>query len=157
MSPSSSPPLPSNDISDYKNKRLEEQIKWHSKKARDNKKRFRMYEIITIFASAIIPIVNVLNFADLQTRIVSSILGAVVGIVAGLTQLEKYQENWIMYRTTSELLKKEKVYYENQVGEYSEPDELKRKKLLVERVESIVSSETTKYFSIHEPKQKQGQ
>jgi hypothetical protein len=120
---------------DYKKDRLEEQIKWHSNKARHNKKRFRMYEIITIFASSIIPIVNVLNFADLQTRVVSSVLGATVAIVAGVTQLEKYQENWIMYRTTSELLKKEKFYYENQVGEYSEPDESKRKKILVERVE----------------------
>ena len=148
---------PSSQSSDYRIARLEDQIKWHSKKARHNKKRFRMYEIITIFASAIIPIVNVLNFADLQTRVVSSVLGVIVAIVAGLTQLEKYQENWITYRTTSELLKKEKFYYENQVGEYSEPDELKRKKLLVERVESIVSSETSKYFSLHQPEQKQSQ
>jgi uncharacterized protein DUF4231 len=148
---------PSDKPSDYKIARLEDQIKWHSRKARENKKRFRMYEIITIFSSVIIPIVNVLDFADLQTRIVSSVLGATVAIVAGITQLEKYQENWIMYRTTSELLKKEKYYYENQVGEYSEPDELKRKKLLVERVESIVSSETSKYFTVHQPKQKQSQ
>jgi hypothetical protein len=61
------------------------------------------------------------------------------------------------YRTTSELLKKEKYYYENQVGEYSESDELKRKKVLVERIESIVSSETSKYFTVHQPKQKQSQ
>ena len=49
---------------DYKKNRLEEQIKWHSRKARENKKRFRMYKIITIFSSAIIPIVNVLGFAE---------------------------------------------------------------------------------------------
>lgn len=94
----------------------------------------------------------VLELADLETRIVSSVLGATVAIVVGLTQLEKYQENWIMYRTTSELLKKEKFYYESLVDEYSEPDESKRKKILVERVESIVSSETSKYFGVHQPK-----
>lgn len=148
---------PSTQPSDYKLARLEEQISWHSRKARENKKRFRMYEIITIFSSALIPIVNVLDFADSPTRIVSSVLGATVAIVTGLTQLEKYQENWITYRTTSELLKKEKFYYENQVGEYSESDDLKRKKILVERVESIVSSETSKYFSVHQPKQKKGE
>lgn len=90
-------------------------------------------------------------------RLKPSRQGATIAIVAGLTQLEKYQENWIMHRTTSELLKKEKYYYENQVGEYSESDELKRKKILVERIESIVSSETSKYFTVHQPKEKQSQ
>jgi hypothetical protein len=120
--------------SDYKTDRLEEQIKWHSSKARRNKRRFRMYEIIVIFAGAVIPIINVIGLEP-TTRVISSVLGGLIAIVAGISQLEKYQENWILYRTTSELLKKEKFYYENQVGEYSEPDELKRKKILVERVE----------------------
>jgi len=74
-------------------------------------------------------------------------------IITGLTQLEKYQENWIIYRTTNELLKKEKYSYENEAGDYTDLDESKRKKLLVERVESIVSSETSKYFTVHQPKQ----
>jgi Protein of unknown function (DUF4231) len=98
--------------SDYKDARLEEQIKWHSQKARRNKSRFRLYEIIVIFSGAIIPIVNIIS-ADLVTRLVSSILGGMIAIVTGITQLEKYQENWILYRTTAEILKKEKYYYNN--------------------------------------------
>jgi hypothetical protein len=137
---------------EYKLDRLQEQINWHSKKARHNKGRYKMNEAIIIFIGAIIPVVNVLQFADLQTRIVSSILGATVVIITGLTQLEKYQENWIVYRTTTELLKKEKYFYENEAGEYTDLDELQRNKLLVERVESIVSSETSKYFTVHQPK-----
>jgi Protein of unknown function (DUF4231) len=138
---------------DYKKDRLEKQIKWHSEKAHHNKRRFRMYEVIVIFAGAVIPIVNIVDLEP-TTRIISSILGGLVAIVTGISQLEKYQENWILYRTTSELLKKEKYYYENEVGEYSNQNEPLRKKLLVERVESIVSSETSKYFSVHQPKQK---
>lgn len=151
-SPSSQP---SKGSIDYKDSRLEEQIKWHSQKARHNKARFRLYEIIVIFSGAIIPIVNITS-ADVATRLVSSILGGIIAIVTGITQLEKYQENWILYRTTTEILKKEKYYYENQAGEYSDLDETTRRKLLVERVESIVSSETSKYFTVHQP-QKKGQ
>jgi Protein of unknown function (DUF4231) len=151
----SSPPSPSSELSkDYKNNRLEDQIKWHSQKSRHNKSRFRLYEIIVIFSGAIIPIVNVIG-VDFQTRVISSILGGLIAIVTGISQLEKYQENWILYRTTSELLKKEKYFYENAVGEYSNLDESQRKKLLVERVESIVSSETSKYFTVHQPRQKE--
>jgi hypothetical protein len=153
--PTSSSSSPSNLQSDYKLGRLQEQIDWHSKKARHNKRRYRISEIIILFVAAIIPLINVLGFADQQTRIVSSVLGATIAIVTGLTQLEKYQENWIIYRTTTELLKKEKYFYESEVGEYSDLDESKRKKLLVERVESMVSSETSKYFSVHQPKQNQ--
>lgn len=87
--------------------------------------------MLTIFSSAIIPIINLLGSAGLQTRIVSFVLGATVAIVTGLTHLEKYQENWIMYRITSEVLKKEKFYYENEVGEYSNLDEPQRKKLRI--------------------------
>ena len=85
-----------------------------------------------------------------ETRIISSIIGEIIVVVTGLTQLEKYQENWILYRTSAELLKKEK-YFENGVGEYSNLNDVDKNKLLIERVESIVSAETSKYFTIHQP------
>jgi hypothetical protein len=107
---------------------------------------------ITLVASAIIPIINVVPIGgDVETRIVSSIIGGIIVVVTGLTQLEKYQENWILYRTSAELLKKEKYFFENSVGEYSNLNEVDKNKLLVERVESIVSAETSKYFTIHQP------
>lgn len=83
---------------------------------------------------------------------ISSIIGGLIVVITGVTQLEKYQENWILYRTTTELLKKERYFYENNVGDYT--DEKERNKILVERVESIVSAETSKYFTIHQPSQK---
>jgi hypothetical protein len=137
----------------YKQERLQKQIEWHSKKARDNKIRFRLYQMITLIASAIIPIINIANNGD-TTRIISSIIGGIIVVVTGITQLEKYQENWILYRTSSELLKKEKYFFENSVGEYSNLDDPQKNKLLVERVESIVSAETSKYFTMHQPERK---
>jgi hypothetical protein len=97
----------------YKQERLQKQIDWHSRKARDNKRRFRLFQIITLIASAIIPIINLGYIAksdtvDYQIRIITSIVSAIIVVVTGLTQLEKYQENWILYRTSAELLKKEK-------------------------------------------------
>ena len=92
----------------YKKERLDEQIQWHSKKARHNKLRFWLYQIVTLVSSAIIPITNVANIADFQTRIISSIIGGIIAVSTGITQLEKYQENWILYRTSAELLKKDK-------------------------------------------------
>jgi Protein of unknown function (DUF4231) len=142
---------------DYKETRLEKQIEWHSKKSKQNKLRFRLYQIVILIAGAIIPIINVANVGDFQTRVVSSIIGGMIVVVTGVTQLEKYQENWILYRTSAELLKKEKYFFENNVGEYSKADGPEKNKLLVERVESIVSAETSKYFAIHRPEKVQQQ
>ena len=72
-------------------------------------------------------------------------------MATGITQLEKYQESWILYRTNSELLKKEKYFFKNNIGEYSNLTDDVKNKLLVERVESIVSAETSKYFTLHQP------
>jgi hypothetical protein len=52
-----------------------------------------------------------------------------------------------LYRTSAELLKKEKYFFESSVGEYSNLNDVDKNKLLVERVESIVSAETSKYFT----------
>jgi hypothetical protein len=139
----------------YKETRLKEQIDWHSKKSRQNKLKFRLYQIVILIASAIIPIINVANIGDFQTPVISSIIGGIIVVITGLTQLEKYQENWILYRTSAELLKKEKYFFENNVGEYSKTDDSEKNKLLVERVESIVSAETSKYFTIHQPEKVQ--
>jgi hypothetical protein len=54
--------------SEYREKRVEEQIKWHSKKALHNKLRFRLCQIITLVASAIIPIINVANNQTRQKK-----------------------------------------------------------------------------------------
>jgi Protein of unknown function (DUF4231) len=128
--------------SDYKDWRLQEQIKWYSQKARHNKLRFRTYQIIIIIAGSIIPVVNVGGFTDLSTRIISSIIGGIILVAIGITLLEKYHENWILYRITAESLKKEKYYFEVGAGEYSDLGIIEKDKLLVKRVESIVSSES---------------
>jgi len=142
------------DISKYLEERVEDQLNWYDKKAVFHKNRFRLFQFVTIIASAIVPIVNIVpiddgNYSTL-TRYISSILGATIAIVTAITQLEKYQESWILYRTTHELLKKEKFLFKNNAGDYSNLSQDDRNRLFVERIETIVSSETTKYFTMYQ-------
>jgi hypothetical protein len=136
---------------DYIKERLEDQIKWHGSKARETKKKYHILQVIIIITSALVPIVNTVGPAEDWLRIISSVLGGIIVIATSLSQLHKYQENWILYRTTAELLKKEKYLYLNCAGDYSGLGLDEKKKSLVERVELIVSSETSKYFAIHKP------
>jgi hypothetical protein len=141
----------------YFQERLESEIRWHSERARKNKNRFHLVQISILVASALIPIINVASFGDAPTRLASSVVGGAIVVATGISQLGKYQENWILYRTTSEMLKKEKYFFLNHAGEYSNLTDEERNTLLVERVESIISSETSKYFLIHSAKKPAGQ
>jgi len=133
----------------YVKNRLDDQIDWYSKNATKNKSRFHGFQIAVIIIGAIIPLVNLVDFAPTEIRIISSILGVIIVGVSGILQLKKYHENWISYRSTEEALKKEKYTYENNAGEYSGLDEEKKLKLLVENVESTISNQNVVFFITH--------
>ncbi|MGC1932261.1 MAG: hypothetical protein WA667_25090 [Candidatus Nitrosopolaris sp.] len=132
----------------------EKQIDWHSRKAQYNKIRFSIYQIITLIGQR--------NYPNNKCR-KSWRFSNTYDIFNNCrynsgnnwtNPTRKVPRKLDIYRTSSELLKKEKYFFENSVGEYSNPDEKERNKLLVERVESIVSAKTSKYFTIHQPSQK---
>ena len=109
-------------IAAYIDERLEDQINWYEKKASENKNKYHYFQIIIIIASATIPLVNLGAEVPLQTRVTSAILGAIIVGITALTQLKKYQENWILYRATQEYLKREKFLFMNNAGNYSNLD-----------------------------------
>ena len=136
---------------DYVNGRLQEQLDYHSKGSRENKNKFYAYQFVIILTGALIPIVNVIGPVGDSLRLISSILGGIIVVITALMQLHKYQENWILFRSTQELLKREKFLYLNDAGDYTGLDPKTKKRTLVEHIESLISSETAKYFVLHKP------
>ena len=58
----------------------------------------------------------------------------------------KFQENWVNYRTIAEALKKEKHYYDAGALEYATVED--KEQLFVERVEVLISTESTSWMAI---------
>ena len=90
----------------------------------------------------------------LAALFVSSVLSSVIVVVTAFLQMEKYFENWILYRTTTEALKREKILYENNAGEYATLNEVEKNRTLVERVEAMLSSENAKFFALQQQSRK---
>jgi hypothetical protein len=133
----------------YVQRRLEDQRLWHSAKATWNKRRFYAAEIATLLAGACIPIVNVWTVDDPYiARVVSAILGGVVVVAAGVAKLLKFQENWLQFRGIAETLGRERELYLGKVGDYATTD-TQRETLLVDRVEALLSSTTTRFIATH--------
>ena len=150
--------LPQN-ISSYIKERLDDQILWYEKKSAYNKLRFRITQVIIIIASAIIPIINLAAPAEnaQNALFTTAILGTIVTIVAAFSQMEKYFETWILYRTTVETLKREKFLYMNDAADYSNLGDIEKNRLLIERVEVLLSSENSKFFALQQQQQRASQ
>ena len=146
------------NISDYIKNRLEPQINWYNNKAKSNTFRYHVLQLLTLGIAALIPIINVVQGADLATRIISAILGSMIVAIAGVIQLTKAQESWLLYRSTAETLVREYNLFMLKAGDYSEPGSTddKRDKLFIERAESIMSTEGTKYLSLRQQKSESG-
>lgn len=120
--------------------RLDDQLAWYDRKAGSNRRWYLGLRITVMVAAAVVPLVSLFNL-----RLVTSGLGVLIVIVEGIQQLNGFHENWLRYRATAENLKHEKYLYAAGAGAYHAADDPKR--LLAERVEELVSAETTRWAS----------
>jgi hypothetical protein len=65
---------------------------------------YKWLKFVTIFSAAAIPIVVVFD----APTYVAALLGGVIAVSEGVQQVNQYQQNWIMYRSTAEALKHER-------------------------------------------------
>jgi hypothetical protein len=131
---------------DYIQQRLDDQIEWYDKKSMKAQKRYKRAKGTVITLSASIPLcVGFIPEFKLWATIVS-IIGVVITGIEGWLNLAKYHENWIEYRNICETLRHEKYMYLTKTGVYDSQDEFK---ILVERVESIISKENLNWANLN--------
>jgi len=118
---------------------VDNQINWYSNKAKINKLLNYWTKSLVIAFSATIPLVAGLEFCATTKNVILGILGTLIAILSGLSGLLKFQEKWAEYRTASETLKHEKIFFQTKTGPYSEEPE--PFKLLVIRIENLKSKE----------------
>jgi len=97
-------------------------------------------------APSIIPIVA--EYSPLAVGIAAG----VILLLEGLQQVNKWQENWILYRSTCEGLRNEQHHYNEKSGSYAKltPEEAHR--VLAERVGALASAEHSKWITAHREK-----
>ena len=115
--------------------RLQGQIDWYDRKATHNQNAYKASKIAIIICAVIIPIVA--EFSPLAVGIAAGF----ILLLEGLQQVNKWQENWILYRSTCEGLRNEQHHYNEKSGPYAKltPEEAHR--VLAERVGALASAE----------------
>ncbi|HUR84492.1 MAG TPA: DUF4231 domain-containing protein [Solirubrobacteraceae bacterium] len=130
--------------------RLEDQLGWYGRKAKQNKDFFHRLKIAQIVVAAAIPVAAAAGATD---WLVGG-MGAMILVLEGLQQLFQYQQNWLGYRGTAEALKHEKHLYLAGAGPYA--GAARKDALLAERVEGLVSQEHLSWSSAQTEASKAG-
>ncbi|QUG82744.1 DUF4231 domain-containing protein [Bacillus nitratireducens] len=136
------------DISEdsYFQERLGTQIDWYDTKSIDCQKKFKRLRTTVISLSASIPFfVGFISDFEFFEEIVSGI-GVIIVILEARLSLTKYHEKWIEYRSICETLRHEKYMYLTRTGVYEIDNPFK---LLVERVENVISRENVNWASLN--------
>ncbi len=133
-----------NEFNQYVTDRYEDQVKWYDKKATKNKRAYEFIQWGVIVFSTITPVLILIG--NTRQRWLAAIVAFLVAVGTSLLKAFKYQENWIHYRTTCELLKKEIHYFKAGIDDYKKSTDPKG--LFVERVEDLISRENTLWITI---------
>lgn len=132
----------------YCKERLDDQIEWYSKKSSRNKFWHYTFKILEIIITSAISIGTLyINFG--YFKIAVSILGVLLIAIYNAHTFFKFQENWIEYRKTSEILKHEKYMFLACSGIYNTQDNDIPFKILVERCETIISHENINWAQLN--------
>lgn len=130
----------------YIQKRLDEQIEWYNTKSQKYHKMYKWLKGIEIAISASIPLfVGFIVYYRFWATFVG-LLGVIITIIEGFLGLTKCHENWIEYRGICETLKNERYMYLTRTGIY---DSELPFKLLVERIERIISKENLNWTHLN--------
>ncbi|MEH0019412.1 MAG: DUF4231 domain-containing protein [Desulfobacter sp.] len=126
----------------YLQNRIEDQINWYDTKSKSNQRWFKSLRVIEIVSAAIIPFIAGYSDSIPCGTIIIGFLGVVIAICAGLAALNKYQENWLMYRTTCETLRHEKYLFMTNTKPYDDSEAFNQ---FVIRIENLISKENTQW------------
>ena len=132
----------------YLQSRYEDQCQWYSAKAGSNKWRYLFFQTAILVLSGVttLAVAAGIYFSGVSwIRLVALSSTTLVTVLAGLMKVYRFQEQWIEYRDTSETLKKEKHIYTAKLGDYATATSAE--KLFVERVESLISRQNTRWIS----------
>jgi Protein of unknown function (DUF4231) len=102
--------------------RLEANIDWYDRKAKINQRAYKASKVAIILLAIAIPILAeygaLPGLHDTRALLVSIAAGAIL-LLEGLQQLNKWQENWILYRATCEGLRNEQHLFFEKAGPYA--------------------------------------
>ena len=128
--------------------RLQQSIDWYDNKAKANQRAYKASKVAIILLAIAIPVLAEYGFIpgmhDSRAFVVGLAAGAIL-LLEGLQVLNKWQENWVLYRATCEGLRNEQHLFAEKAGPYADLKPEIANRVLAERTSSLVMAEHSKW------------
>ena len=118
--------------------RLEDQVGWYDQKSASCQRAYKWTKTAQLILGSAVPVLALMD----ARPVVTALVAAVVVVLEGVQQLNQWQSNWVLYRSTAEALKHERFLYLSSAGPYRGENS---SAVLAERVEGLVSQEHAKW------------
>ena len=122
--------------------RYEKELDWYDQEAVRNKRIHDLLQWVVIVSSAVTPVLILINESNLRMFAVTT--SVIIAIFTSAIKTFKFHENWLNYRNTAETMRREYSLYDTDAGDYLDADDKQR--FFVERIESLISRENTKWL-----------
>jgi hypothetical protein len=94
-------------------RRYEQQLQWYEDHADRDQFRFKTFQVLTLFFSALTPVLIAFNGVGPGLEAASSALAAVS---AGVVAVFNWRGNWVRFARTAEVLKSEKALFDTRTS-----------------------------------------
>lgn len=136
----------------YLTERLDDQLNWYDRKSGINQTWYKRLQLVQILCSTLIVFFSGAASELAYSHWLLAICSMLMAVATAVQSLNKYHDNWIEYRTTSETLKHEKYMYMARVEPYHQDN---RFALLVTRIESVISSQNSNWSNVQQAAKKE--
>lgn len=136
-------PVSEEKFSEYYKNRFQDQLSWYENKAIYYKRIDLLLNIIIYISAVLVPV----SIAILPStyRFIQIGLSVELLICLFISRVYKPEGNWLNYRSTAELLKREAILFQSAAGEYGSSE--RAYETFIEHVESIISRENTLWLT----------
>jgi hypothetical protein len=135
--------------------RLNDEIAWYDRKASKAQQSYKAAKITIIVLALALPVIaeygEIPGFHDSRALLVAIAAGGIL-LLEGLQQVNKWQENWILYRSTCENLRNERHLFFEKAGPYANLKPHEAQRLLAERMGTMTTAEHAKWIQTRHQK-----
>ncbi|MGK4568595.1 DUF4231 domain-containing protein [Flavobacterium sp. 3HN19-14] len=107
------------DIQQYITERVDGQTSWYSAKSRSNKTNYTRTKVALTIIAAVIPALTA-YIGDEVFKTLIAILSVAMAVLANISTIFNFKDNWTKYRNMSEILKSEKNIFLAGAGKYTD-------------------------------------
>ncbi len=130
---------------EYVGKRYRPELEWYDRRAVQNERRYKHLQWGLIVLSSLTPVLVAAGPEMHGGKVLALCASVLVAVLSTALKTFKFEESWLNYRASCELLRREIYVYQAGVEEYKLADD--KESLFIQRIERILSNERISWLT----------